>query len=181
MPVWRWWAKPRGASGHRGRGSGNNDNIKAIVTATREQSLGLQEINQAVSSMDHNTQQNAAMVEQQTAASHALAREASALDEMLAQFKLGSGRAAARSPSSTSGSAAATATKPAQLRNRLQDRSPPPPPRRQHQSPPRARPRAVGLWRPPPPRALQPLRQMRCTRVLQKPSVPAPPPQAQPG
>ena len=67
-----------------------NENIKAIVTSSREQSTGLQEINTAVGSMDHNTQQNAAMVEEQTAASHALAREASALNDLLSQFKLGS-------------------------------------------------------------------------------------------
>ncbi|ULR43294.1 methyl-accepting chemotaxis protein [Rhizobium sp. K102] len=66
-----------------------NRNVNAIVTATREQSIGLQEINTAVNNMDQGTQQNAAMVEEQTAASHALAGEASALDELLRQFKLG--------------------------------------------------------------------------------------------
>ncbi|MDO1581250.1 methyl-accepting chemotaxis protein [Rhizobium oryzicola] len=68
---------------------GIDENIRAIVTSSREQSTGLQEINQAVTAMDHNTQQNAAMVEEQTAASHALAREAAALDDLLSQFKLG--------------------------------------------------------------------------------------------
>jgi methyl-accepting chemotaxis protein len=66
-----------------------NENIKAIVISSREQATGLQEINTAVGAMDHNTQQNAAMVEEQTAASHALAREASELDALLRQFKLG--------------------------------------------------------------------------------------------
>ncbi|MET0747942.1 MAG: methyl-accepting chemotaxis protein [Rhizobium sp.] len=72
-----------------------NQNIVAIVTSTREQSTGLQEINLAVNAMDQGTQQNAAMVEEQTAASHALAGEASALDELLRQFKLSKGRHAA--------------------------------------------------------------------------------------
>ncbi|MEZ2129340.1 MULTISPECIES: methyl-accepting chemotaxis protein [unclassified Sinorhizobium] len=67
-----------------------NRHIGAIVTATREQSTGLQEINTAVNNMDQGTQQNAAMVEEQTAASHALAREAGALNELLRQFKVGS-------------------------------------------------------------------------------------------
>jgi methyl-accepting chemotaxis protein len=67
-----------------------NENIKAIVTSSREQSTGLSEINTAVGAMDHNTQQNAAMVEEQTAASHALAREAGELNNLLSQFKLGS-------------------------------------------------------------------------------------------
>ncbi|MGO7789749.1 methyl-accepting chemotaxis protein [Rhizobium ruizarguesonis] len=66
-----------------------NHHVSAIVTATREQSIGLQEINTAVNNMDQGTQQNAAMVEEQTAASHALAQEASALDDLLRQFKLG--------------------------------------------------------------------------------------------
>ncbi|WEZ85259.1 methyl-accepting chemotaxis protein [Rhizobium sp. 32-5/1] len=66
-----------------------NAHIGAIVTATREQSIGLQEINTAVNTMDQGTQQNAAMVEEQTAASHGLAAEAAALNTLLAQFKLG--------------------------------------------------------------------------------------------
>ncbi|OJF93985.1 methyl-accepting chemotaxis protein [Pararhizobium antarcticum] len=68
-----------------------NGHINAIVTATREQSVGLQEINTAVNTMDQGTQQNAAMVEEQTAASHGLAAEAAALNALLAQFKLGGG------------------------------------------------------------------------------------------
>ncbi|NTJ06206.1 methyl-accepting chemotaxis protein [Rhizobium lusitanum] len=65
-----------------------NRHVGAIVTATREQSTGLQEINTAVNNMDQGTQKNAAMVEEQTAASHALAREAAALHELLRQFRL---------------------------------------------------------------------------------------------
>ena len=65
-----------------------NRHVGAIVTATREQSTGLQEINTAVNTMDQGTQKNAAMVEEQTAASHALAREAAALNELLQQFRL---------------------------------------------------------------------------------------------
>ncbi|HAU77120.1 MAG TPA: chemotaxis protein, partial [Agrobacterium sp.] len=52
-----------------------NTNVAAIVDAAREQSTALAEINQAVNSVDQATQQNAAMVEEQTAASHSLARE----------------------------------------------------------------------------------------------------------
>ncbi len=65
-----------------------NRHINAIVTASREQSTGLQEINTAINTIDQGTQQNAAMVEEQTAASHGLATEAAALNELLAQFKL---------------------------------------------------------------------------------------------
>nr|WP_280138797.1 methyl-accepting chemotaxis protein [Ensifer sp. Root423] len=66
-----------------------NKHVSAIVTATREQSTGLQEINTAVNTMDQGTQQNAAMVEEQTAASHGLASEAASLNALLAQFNLG--------------------------------------------------------------------------------------------
>jgi methyl-accepting chemotaxis protein len=69
-----------------------NIHVSAIVTAAREQATGLQEINTAVNTMDQGTQQNAAMVEEQTAASHALAREAEALNGLLGQFNLGGGR-----------------------------------------------------------------------------------------
>ena len=63
--------------------------VGAIVVAAREQSTGLQEINLAVTAMDQGTQQNAAMVEEQTAASHTLAAEADSLNTLLAQFRLG--------------------------------------------------------------------------------------------
>lgn len=65
-----------------------NRHVSAIVDSSREQATGLQEINVAVNTMDQGTQQNAAMVEQQTAASHSLAKEAASLNRMLAQFKL---------------------------------------------------------------------------------------------
>jgi methyl-accepting chemotaxis protein len=64
-----------------------NTNVVAIVEAAREQSTALGEINQAINTVDQGTQQNAAMVEEQTAASHGLAREAAALFELLEQFK----------------------------------------------------------------------------------------------
>ncbi|KJX89266.1 putative chemoreceptor y4fA [Agrobacterium tumefaciens] len=71
-----------------------NAHVSAIVVAAREQATGLQEINTAVNTMDQGTQQNAAMVEQQTAASHSLAREAEALNSLLGQFRMGGTRAA---------------------------------------------------------------------------------------
>ncbi|MCI9865135.1 HAMP domain-containing protein [Rhizobium skierniewicense] len=73
-----------------------NKHVHAIAEASREQSLGLQEINTAVNTMDQGTQQNAAMVEESTAASHALAQEAKSLTEMLGQFRLGESGVAQR-------------------------------------------------------------------------------------
>ncbi len=65
-----------------------NRHIVAIVEASQEQSSGLDQINLAVSQMDQDTQKNAAMVEESTAASHNLAKEVASLNELLAQFKL---------------------------------------------------------------------------------------------
>ncbi len=68
-----------------------NQLMDAIATAAREQSTGLAEVNTAVNQMDQTTQQNAAMVEQSTAASAALAQEATRLRSLVSQFTL-SGR-----------------------------------------------------------------------------------------
>lgn len=65
-----------------------NHHVSAIVVAAQEQSSGLQQINAAVTLMDQDTQKNAAMVEESTAASHNLAREAASLGHLLSLFKL---------------------------------------------------------------------------------------------
>ncbi len=65
-----------------------NTNVAAIVKASKEQTIGLREINSAINSLDQTTQQNAAMVEESTAASLRLASEADALHTLLAQFRL---------------------------------------------------------------------------------------------
>ena len=73
-----------------------NSNVVAIVESSKEQATGLKEINTAVNTMDQGTQQNAAMVEESTAAAHSLAREADSLFQLLKQFNIGT--APARSP-----------------------------------------------------------------------------------
>lgn len=65
-----------------------NNQLDAITTSAKEQSVGLAEVNTAVNQMDQTTQQNAAMVEQATAASTGLAAEAEKLRHMIAQFRL---------------------------------------------------------------------------------------------
>ena len=69
--------------------------VSAISAGAQEQAIGLQEVNTAVNEMDRVTQQNAAMVEQTTAASHALASEARLLAESVARFDIGHAAAAA--------------------------------------------------------------------------------------
>ncbi|KPF41839.1 methyl-accepting chemotaxis protein [Rhizobium sp. AAP43] len=68
-----------------------NDHVVTIARASQEQSMALGEINSSVNHMDQMTQQNAAMVEETTAASQVLAGEARQLQAQLAQFKLDGG------------------------------------------------------------------------------------------
>ncbi|WP_459465547.1 methyl-accepting chemotaxis protein, partial [Rhizobium sp. No.120] len=82
-----------------------DSNVGAIVDASREQATGLKEINTAVNTMDQGTQQNAAMVEETSAAAHGLAKEADALFQLLSQFNIGgvqSQRSTPRAASATS-------------------------------------------------------------------------------
>jgi methyl-accepting chemotaxis protein len=65
-----------------------NRHVLAIVESAQEQSSGLQQINTAVNQMDQDTQKNAAMVEETTAASHGLAKDVAAMNGLLAQFRM---------------------------------------------------------------------------------------------
>jgi methyl-accepting chemotaxis protein len=71
-----------------------NQLVAEIAASAREQAAGLAEVNIAVNQMDQVTQQNAAMVEESTAASHSLAGEAQALANLVGQFRTGAGRPA---------------------------------------------------------------------------------------
>ncbi|MBA3999735.1 methyl-accepting chemotaxis protein [Brevundimonas sp.] len=62
--------------------------ITEISASAQEQATGLQQVNTAVNQMDQVTQQNAAMVEESTAASHSLAQEADALDQSVSRFQI---------------------------------------------------------------------------------------------
>jgi len=65
-----------------------NRTVAEIAASAEEQATGLAQINTAVNQMDQATQQNAAMVEQSTAASHALSNEAAELSRLVARFRL---------------------------------------------------------------------------------------------
>ncbi|MEM6305256.1 MAG: methyl-accepting chemotaxis protein [Pseudomonadota bacterium] len=62
--------------------------VSEIARSSAEQSAGLAEINTAINELDHVTQQNAAMFEETTAASHALTAEADALTEAVMRFRV---------------------------------------------------------------------------------------------
>ncbi|TWD54321.1 methyl-accepting chemotaxis sensory transducer [Agrobacterium vitis] len=66
--------------------SGIADDIESIAQSAQEQASGLSEINIAVNQMDQLTQQNAAMVEETSAATHSLASETSELVRLVGQF-----------------------------------------------------------------------------------------------
>ncbi|MDQ0458449.1 methyl-accepting chemotaxis protein [Rhizobium paknamense] len=65
-----------------------NSHVSALVKAAREQSGALNEINTSINVVDQSTQQNAAMVEETTAATHSLSREAESLFDLVKVFKL---------------------------------------------------------------------------------------------
>jgi methyl-accepting chemotaxis protein len=71
-----------------------NQHMDSIATSSREQSVGLAEVNTAVNQMDQVTQQNAAMVEEANAAGATLATEAGRLRELVSRFQLGQFQAA---------------------------------------------------------------------------------------
>ncbi len=60
-----------------------------IALASREQSAGVQEINQAIAQVDAATQQNAALVEEAAGAAESFEHEARQLVEVVGRFKMG--------------------------------------------------------------------------------------------
>jgi methyl-accepting chemotaxis protein-1 (serine sensor receptor) len=74
-----------------------NSHMEAIATSSREQSTGLAEVNTAVNNMDQTTQQNAAMVEESTAAAASLAEQAGRLRGLVEAFRLAQGKLQAES------------------------------------------------------------------------------------
>src|SRR6202007_341622 len=72
--------------------------VAEIAASAQEQSTGLAQVNTAITQMDQVPQQNAAMVEESTAASHSLQHEADDLARLLGRFQLsGAGQAVTRS------------------------------------------------------------------------------------
>ena len=65
-----------------------NTIVAEISNASQEQSTGIAEVGTAVSHMDQATQQNAALVEEATAAAQSLQQQAHSLAEVVAGFKL---------------------------------------------------------------------------------------------
>lgn len=62
--------------------------ISEIASASSQQATGIEEINSAVAQMDEMTQQNAALVEENTAAAQSLVDQAIELDRLISFFKI---------------------------------------------------------------------------------------------
>ncbi len=63
--------------------------INEVNNAAAEQTSGIEQINQAVAQMDEMTQQNAALVEEASAASESMSEQASGMNRLIGFFKLG--------------------------------------------------------------------------------------------
>jgi methyl-accepting chemotaxis protein len=90
-----------------------SDVVAEISTSSREQASGIEQVNKAVTSMDAVTQQNAALVEEASAAAQALMEQAANLSKLIAGYKVG-GAAPRAGVASGAASAAErrTATRP---------------------------------------------------------------------
>ena len=64
------------------------DIMGEISIATREQSSGIEQVNQAIGMMDQVVQQNAALVEESASAAASLEEQASGLSQVVSIFKL---------------------------------------------------------------------------------------------
>jgi methyl-accepting chemotaxis protein len=62
--------------------------MSKIAAVSREQSQGIEQINQAITQMDETTQQNAALVEQAAAAAQSMQDQAAELADAVSVFKL---------------------------------------------------------------------------------------------
>jgi methyl-accepting chemotaxis protein len=70
------------------RGEDGKRIIEQIAAASREQSDGIEQVNQAIGQMDQVTQQNAALVEEASAAAASMREQAASLAAAVSIFKV---------------------------------------------------------------------------------------------
>ncbi|HTU59229.1 MAG TPA: methyl-accepting chemotaxis protein, partial [Polyangiales bacterium] len=75
-----------------------SDIIGEIDAASEQQASGIDQINSAIAQMDKNTQQNAAMVEEATAAAESMTEQSRSLTELVRFFKVGESAERAAAP-----------------------------------------------------------------------------------
>jgi methyl-accepting chemotaxis protein len=74
------------------------DVVAEIAEASLEQASGIEQVNKAVMQMDEMTQQNAALVEEASAASEAIVGQATQLADLVARYRVAENLAAAGQP-----------------------------------------------------------------------------------
>ena len=75
-----------------------SDIVSEITAASQEQATGIDQVNQAITQMDQVTQQNAALVEEASAAAQSLQEQAGSLVDAVRVFRLDDGHRDAVSP-----------------------------------------------------------------------------------
>jgi methyl-accepting chemotaxis protein len=86
------------------------DIMAEITAASQEQTSGIEQVNQAIAQMDQATQQNAALVEEASAAARALQEEADRLAQAVGTFRIKDGAGQLATPSARVARPAAPAT-----------------------------------------------------------------------
>jgi len=86
-----------------------SDIVAEIAAASREQSSGIHQVGRAVIQMDELTQQNAALVEEATAASQSLADRSRDLNQLMERFNIGTAQTSSAHRRPSSGESAAPA------------------------------------------------------------------------
>lgn len=71
------------------------DVMAEIASSSHEQTLGIEQVNNAITMMDDVTQQNAALVEEASAAAQALTEQASNLTQLISRYRVGEGESSA--------------------------------------------------------------------------------------
>ncbi len=69
------------------------DVMAEIASSSREQASGIEQVNKAITMMDDVTQQNAALVEEASAAAQSLTEQASNLTQLISRYQVGEGSA----------------------------------------------------------------------------------------
>ncbi len=90
-----------------------SDIVGEIAGASREQSAGIEQVNKAVVQLDEMTQQNAALVEQASAASQSMADQAKGLSQMMERYQVSAQAAAAAAAQASTRRGAVAAKKAA--------------------------------------------------------------------
>ncbi|HKT91985.1 MAG TPA: hypothetical protein VJS18_07390, partial [Paraburkholderia sp.] len=89
------------------------DLMGEIAAASEEQHTGIEQVNRAVAQMDEVTQQNAALVEEASAAAQSMAAQSNGLRDVVTVFRVDARAASAAAPAVAAPAQSARAVRPA--------------------------------------------------------------------